>query len=61
MISLKYPNSLIDTNVEYGKNVIIEMGTAIHTKVKLAIMSFLEEMFLIGHHNIIKDHVLTGK
>ena len=60
MISLKHPNSLIDTNVEYGKNVIIEMGTAIHTKSKIGNNVFLGGDALIGHHNIIKDHVLIG-
>ena len=49
MISLRHPDSLIDTNVEYGKNVIIEMGVQQYIqKVKLAIMSFLEEMLLIA-------------
>ena len=60
MISLKHPNSLIDTKVQYGKNVIIEMGTAIHTKSKIGNNVFLGGDALIGHHNIIGDHVLIG-
>ena len=32
MLSIVHPQALIDTKVTYGDNVIIEMGTAIHTE-----------------------------
>lgn len=60
MISLVHPKSLIDTKVEYGENVIIEMGTAIHTCSKIGNNVFLGGDALIGHHNLIGNHVLIG-
>ena len=60
MLSIVHPKSLIDTKVEYGKNVIIEMGTAIHTCSKIGNNVFLGGDALIGHHNIIGNHVLIG-
>ena len=60
MLSIVHPKSLIDTKVEYGKNVIIEMGTAIHTCSKIGNNVFLGGDALIGHHNKIGNHVLIG-
>ena len=60
MISIVHPQALIDTKVSYGDNVIIEMGTAIHTNSKIGNNVFLGGEALIGHHNIIGDHVLVG-
>ena len=60
MISIVHPQVLIDTKVSYGDNVIIEMGTAIHTHSKIGNNVFLGGEALIGHHNIIGDHVLVG-
>ena len=60
MISIVHPQALIDTKVSYGDNVIIEMGTAIHTHSKIGNNVFLGGEALIGHHNIIGDHVLVG-
>ena len=60
MLSIVHPKSLIDTKVEYGKNVIIEMGTAIHTCSKIGNNVFLGGDALIGHHNEIGNHVLIG-
>jgi len=60
MISIVHPQALIDTKVSYGDNVIIEMGTAIHTQSKIGNNVFLGGEALIGHHNIIGDHVLVG-
>ena len=60
MISIVHPQALIDTKVSYGENVIIEMGTAIHTNSKIGNNVFLGGEALIGHHNIIGDHVLVG-
>ena len=60
MISIVHPQALIDTKVSYGDNVIIEMGTAIHTHSKIGNNVFLGGDALIGHHNIIGDHVLVG-
>ena len=60
MISIVHPQALIDTKVSYGDNVIIEMGTAIHTNSKIGNNVFLGGESLIGHHNIIGDHVLVG-
>ena len=56
MISIVHPKSLIDTKVTYGDNVIIEMGTAIHTHSTI----FLGGDAMIGHHNTIGNHVLVG-
>ena len=60
MISIVHPQALIDTKVSYGDNVIIEMGTAIHTHSKIGNNVFLGGDALIGHHNVIGDHVLVG-
>ena len=60
MISVVHPKALIDSNVSFGKNVIIEMGTAIHTQSKIGNNVFLGGDALIGHHNIIGNHVLIG-
>ena len=60
MISIVHPQALIDTKVSYGDNVIIEMGTAIHTNSKIGNNVFLGGEALIGHHNIIGNHVLVG-
>ena len=60
MISIVHPQALIDTKVSYGDNVIIEMGTAIHTNSKIGNNVFLGGEALIGHHNIIGDHVFVG-
>ncbi len=60
MISLVHPRALIDTKVSFGSNVIIEMGTAIHTCSKIGSNVFLGGDALIGHHNVIGDHVLVG-
>ncbi|MDB9884580.1 acetyltransferase [Candidatus Marinimicrobia bacterium] len=60
MISITHPQALIDTNVNYGDNVIIEMGTAIHTHSIIGNNVFLGGDALIGHHNIIGNHVLVG-
>ena len=60
MISLEHPKSLIDSNVHYGKNVIIEMGTAIHAYSSIGNNVFLGGEALIGHHNKIGNHVLIG-
>ena len=60
MVSLVHPKSLIDTKVSYGSNVIIEMGTAIHTCSKIGNNVFLGGDALIGHHNVIGNHVLVG-
>lgn len=60
MLSIIHPKSLIDTKVEYGNNVIIEMGTAIHTCSKIGNNVFLGGDALIGHHNKIGNHVLIG-
>lgn len=60
MISLVHPKALIDTNVTYGQNVIIEMGTAIHTQSSIGDNVFLGGDALIGHHNKIGNHVLVG-
>ncbi len=60
MLSLIHPKSLIDTNVTFGENVIIEMGTSIHTHSKIGNNVFLGGDALIGHHNIIGNHVLVG-
>ena len=60
MISIVHPQALIDTKVSYGDNVIIEMGTAIHTHSKIGNNVFLGGEALIGHHNTIGDHVLVG-
>ena len=60
MLSIVHPKSLIDTKVEYGDNVIIEMGTAIHTCSKIGNNVFLGGDALIGHHNKIGNHVLIG-
>ena len=60
MLSLVHPQALIDTNVNYGDNVIIEMGTAIHTNSSIGNDVFLGGDALIGHHNNIGNHVLVG-
>ena len=60
MISIVHPQALIDTKVSYGDNVIIEMGTAIHTHSKIGNNVFVGGEGLIGHHNTIGDHVLVG-
>ena len=60
MLSIVHPKSLIDTKVEYGNNVIIEMGTAIHTCSIIGNNVFLGGDALIGHHNKIGNHVLIG-
>jgi len=60
MLSIVHPKALIDTKVTYGENVIIEMGTAIHTNSNIGNNVFLGGDALIGHHNIIGDHVLIG-
>ena len=60
MLSIVHPKALIDTEVVFGDNVIIEMGTAIHTHSKIGNNVFLGGDALIGHHNIIGDHVLVG-
>ena len=60
MLSIVHPKALIDTKVVFGDNVIIEMGTAIHTHSKIGNNVFLGGDALIGHHNIIGDHVLVG-
>ncbi len=59
MLSIVHPKALIDTKVVFGDNVIIEMGTAIHTHSKIGNNVFLGGDALIGHHNIIGDHVLV--
>ena len=60
MLSIVHPQALIDTNVNYGDNVIIEMGTAIHTNSSIGNDAFLGGDALIGHHNKIGNHVLVG-
>ena len=60
MLSIVHPKALIDTKVTYGENVIIEMGTAIHTNSNIGNNVFLGGDALIGHHNTIGDHVLIG-
>jgi|TARA_Y100000310_G_C20690751_1_gene822046 UDP-perosamine 4-acetyltransferase len=60
MLSIVHPQALIDTQVTYGENVIIEMGTAIHTYSKIGNNVFLGGDALIGHHNTIGNHVLVG-
>jgi sugar O-acyltransferase (sialic acid O-acetyltransferase NeuD family) len=60
MLSLVHPQALIDTKVTYGDNVIIEMGTAIHTNSNIGNNVFLGGDALIGHHNTIGNHVLVG-
>ena len=60
MLSLVHPQALIDTKVTYGDNVIIEMGTAIHTNSSIGNNVFLGGDALIGHHNKIGNHVLVG-
>ena len=60
MLSIVHPQALIDTKVSYGDNVIIEMGTAIHTHSTIGNNVFLGGDALIGHHNKIGDHVLIG-
>ena len=60
MLSIVHPQALIDTKVTYGDNVIIEMGTAIHTNSSIGNDVFLGGDALIGHHNKIGDHVLIG-
>ena len=60
MLSLVHPRALIDTKVNYGDNVIIEMGTAIHTNTNIGNNVFLGGDALIGHHNTIGNHVLVG-
>ena len=60
MISIVHPQALIDTKVSYGDNVVIEMGTAIHTHSKIGNNVFVGGEALIGHHNTIGDHVLVG-
>ena len=60
MLSIVHPKALIDTKVVFGDNVIIEMGTAIHTHSKIGNNVFLGGDALIGHHNIIGNHVLGG-
>ena len=41
MISIVHPQALIDTKVSYGDNVVIEMGTAIHTNSKIGNLSLI--------------------
>ncbi len=60
LISIVHPQALIDTAVAFGDNVIIEMGTAIHTHSTIGNNVFLGGDALIGHHNTIGDHVLVG-
>jgi sugar O-acyltransferase (sialic acid O-acetyltransferase NeuD family) len=60
MISIVHPQALIDTNVNFGDNVIIEMGAAIHTHSTIGNNVFLGGDALIGHHNRIGNHVLVG-
>ena len=60
MLSIVHPQALIDTKVKYGDNVIIEMGTAIHTNSNIGNNVFLGGDALIGHHNKIGNHVLVG-
>ena len=60
MLSIVHPQALIDTKVTYGDNVIIEMGTAIHTHSNIGNNVFLGGDALIGHHNTIGNHVLVG-
>ncbi|MBH11302.1 MAG: hypothetical protein CMG74_13300 [Candidatus Marinimicrobia bacterium] len=60
MLSLVHPQALIDTKVKFGDNVIIEMGTAIHTNSNIGNNVFLGGDALIGHHNTIGNHVLVG-
>ena len=60
MISLVHPKALIDTKVKFGENVIIEMGTALHTNSTIGNNVFLGGDALIGHHNKIGNHVLIG-
>ena len=60
MLSLVHPQALIDTKVTYGDNVIIEMGTAIHTNSSIGNNVFLGGDALIGHHNKIGNHILVG-
>jgi len=60
MISIAHPKALIDTKVTIGKNVIIEMGTAIHTNTIIGDNVFLGGEALLGHHNKIGNHILVG-
>jgi sugar O-acyltransferase (sialic acid O-acetyltransferase NeuD family) len=60
MISIVHPKALIDTKVSFGENVVIEMGTAIHTHSTIGNNVFLGGDALIGHHNTIGNHVLIG-
>ena len=60
LLTIRHPNSLIDTKVKIGKNVIIEMGTAIHTHSKVGNNVFLGGDALVGHHNVIGNQVLIG-
>ena len=60
MISIVHPQAMIDTKVSYGDNVIIEMGTAIHTHSTIGNNVFLGGETLVGHHNTIGNHVLVG-
>ena len=60
MLSIVHPKALIDTEVVYGDNVIIEMGTAIHTRSTIGNNVFLGGDAMIGHHNTIGNHVLVG-
>ena len=60
MLSIVHPKALIDTEVVYGDNVIIEMGTAIHTHSTIGNNVFLGGDAMIGHHNTIGNHVLVG-
>ena len=60
MLSIVHPKALIDTEVVYGDNVIIEMGTAIHTHSTIGNNVFLGGDAMNGHHNIIGNHVLVG-
>ncbi len=60
MVSIFHPKSLIDSKVSFGNNVIVEMGTAVHTHSEIGNNVFLGGDALIGHHNIIGNHVLIG-
>tara|TARA_B100001750_G_scaffold204007_1_gene180153 strand:+ start:822 stop:1451 length:630 start_codon:yes stop_codon:yes gene_type:complete len=60
MLSIVHPRALIDSKVTFGDNVIIEMGTSIHTNSNIGNNVFLGGDALIGHHNRIGNHVLVG-
>jgi len=60
IINVIHPLAMIDKDVKLGKGVIIEMGSAVHTKAVIGENVFIGGGAVIGHHNQIGDNVVIG-